>query len=72
MFAPDGRVMGALASYDKIILWVRDVSVPDGQGEPTLVCIYTRTGLIAACAVDSSFFSAGTSPYTYTANGRRS
>jgi prepilin-type N-terminal cleavage/methylation domain-containing protein len=72
MFAPDGRVVGQMASFDKIILWVRDVTVTDGQNDPALVCIYPRTGLIAACPVDTSFFSSGTSPYTFTATGRRS
>jgi prepilin-type N-terminal cleavage/methylation domain-containing protein len=70
MFAPDGRVIGNLASYDKIILWVRDVTFADGQGDPTLICIYPRTGLIAAHPVDVPNISS--SPYTFTNTGRRS
>jgi prepilin-type N-terminal cleavage/methylation domain-containing protein len=74
MFAPDGRLIGPLAAYDKIILWVRDTTVPDGQNDPALVCIYPRTGLVAACLVDEAYFISGgaATPYTFTANGRRS
>ena len=76
MFSPDGRVIGPLAAYDKIILWVRDVTVPGAPGDyppqndPALVCIYPRTGLIEAWPVDT--YLANTSPYTFTTTGRRS
>jgi prepilin-type N-terminal cleavage/methylation domain-containing protein len=80
IFAPDGRVIpgpapansgGAnLASFDKIVLWVRDITLPDGQGDPTLVVIYPRTGLIAAQPVDVDYLA--TSPYTFTTSGQRS
>jgi prepilin-type N-terminal cleavage/methylation domain-containing protein len=70
MFAPDGRVIGQLASLDKIILWVRDVTLTDGQGDPALVCLYPRTGQVADCPVDLTNLT--TTPYTFTSNGRRS
>jgi prepilin-type N-terminal cleavage/methylation domain-containing protein len=76
MFAPDGRVIGPMAAYDKIILWVRDVTVlgapgdPAAQGDPSLVCIYPRTGLVQGHRVDVSFVNSN--PYTFTTTGRRS
>jgi hypothetical protein len=77
MFSPDGRVLGPLAGYDKIILWVRDVTVvgaavdpAPAQNDPALVCIYPRTGLVAAHPVDSYLMNL--SPYTFTTTGRRS
>ena len=77
MFSPDGRVIGPLAAYDKIILWVRDMTVPGAPGDPAppqndpaLVCIYPRTGLMQACRVDT--YLVNTSPYTFTTTGRRS
>jgi type II secretory pathway pseudopilin PulG len=79
MFAPDGRMIPTigsapnLASYDRVILWVRDVTVPDGQGDPALVVVYPRTGLIAAHPVDiDPVTGALTSPYTFTTSGQRS
>ena len=42
----------------------------DGLNDPTLVCIYPRTGLIAAHPVDIA--NLGTNPYTFTVSGRRS
>ena len=74
IFAPDGRVMPTvvnnLAAYDKIILWVRDSNVADGLGDPTLIVVYPRTGLIAAHPVDVAYINS--SPYTFTSLGRRS
>jgi prepilin-type N-terminal cleavage/methylation domain-containing protein len=70
LFAPDGRVIGSLAVYDQIILWVRDVTLADGLGDPALVVIYPRTGLIAVHPVDTTNLT--TSPYTFTTTGRRS
>jgi prepilin-type N-terminal cleavage/methylation domain-containing protein len=76
MFAPDGRVIGPLAGYDKIILWVRDSTVDLDQNDPTLVVIYPRTGLIAAQPVDLSNYNSVTklnpTPYTFTKTGVRS
>jgi hypothetical protein len=76
LFTPDGRVTGPLAGYDKIILWVRDKTVPGDQHDPTLVVVYPRTALIAAHPVDLSNFNAvsglNSSPYTFTKTGVRS
>jgi prepilin-type N-terminal cleavage/methylation domain-containing protein len=73
LFSPDGKVMSTptnnLAVYDKIILWVRDLTVPDGANDPTLVVIYPRTGLIASYDVDSSNTNLQTAPYTFTTTG---
>jgi len=75
MFAPDGRVIPTaggynLAAKDKIILWVRDATVPDGENDPTLIVIYPRTGLVAAQPVDVTYIT--TSPYTFTTTGQSS
>jgi prepilin-type N-terminal cleavage/methylation domain-containing protein len=76
MFSPDGRVMGPLAGYDKIIFWVRDQTVPGDQNDPTLVVVYPRTGLIAAHPVDLTNYNSvtgkNTTPYTFTKSGLRS
>jgi prepilin-type N-terminal cleavage/methylation domain-containing protein len=76
MFTPDGRVTGTLAGMDKIILWVRDKTVAGDQGDPTLVVVYPRTGLIAAQPVDLSNYNSVTltnsTPYTFTKTGVRS
>jgi type II secretory pathway pseudopilin PulG len=75
MFAPDGRVLGPLAGRDKLIFWVRDKTLPGAKGDPvadgdpTLVVIYPRTGLIAAFAVDTTNLT--TNPYTFTITGKR-
>jgi prepilin-type N-terminal cleavage/methylation domain-containing protein len=69
LFAPSGAVIGPAAAYDKIILWVRDISLTGiTEGEPTLICIYTRSGAIAAHPVDIQ----GGNYYTFTEDGRSS
>lgn len=79
LFSPSGNVIGDQAGSDKIILWVCDTSLVGNAdplantpwgGEPTLITIYTRSGLVAPVQVDPS---AGTTPgtgapYTFTPN----
>jgi prepilin-type N-terminal cleavage/methylation domain-containing protein len=78
MFAPDGRVIGTFANQEILIFWVRDVTLDGNQGDPTLVVIYPRTGLIAAHPVDLSNYNGATNPptypnpYTFTKTGIRS
>jgi hypothetical protein len=75
IFSPDGRVMSTpssnLAVFDKIIFWVRDITVVDGQNDPTLVVIYPKTGLVASYAVDSSGNNLATNPYTFVTTGKK-
>jgi prepilin-type N-terminal cleavage/methylation domain-containing protein len=72
LFSPSGAVVGPGAAYDKIILWVRDMTQAQAtDNEPRLVCIYTRTGTIATHAVDPGGSSGG-SYYTFTTDGRPS
>jgi prepilin-type N-terminal cleavage/methylation domain-containing protein len=53
VFAPSGEVIGKGTLGDKIILYVRDATRDQvTQGEPTLVTIFVRTGLIATHPVD--------------------
>jgi hypothetical protein len=69
MFSPSGAIVGSGAANDKIILWVRDVTQPNvTDNSPILVCVYTRSGLIAAHPVDVS----GPSPYSFTVDGKSS
>jgi prepilin-type N-terminal cleavage/methylation domain-containing protein len=52
LFSPAGAVLGPVGT-DKIILWIRDYTLPTPfEGEPTLIAVYTRSGLIAAYPVD--------------------
>ena len=70
LFSPSGAVVGAGTANDKIVLWVRDVTQPTPvENHPVLVCIYTRSGLIASHDVD---VSAGGNPYSFTADGKPS
>jgi prepilin-type N-terminal cleavage/methylation domain-containing protein len=56
LFDRHGMVIGPMTSYDKVMLWVRDVAQPApnpnnqaaNDGDHTLVCIYCRTGGIAS------------------------
>jgi prepilin-type N-terminal cleavage/methylation domain-containing protein len=66
LFAPSGEVIGPAARFDKIILWVRDTSLGVTEGGPTLICIYTRSGAIAAHPVDVQ----GADYYSFTQDGR--
>jgi prepilin-type N-terminal cleavage/methylation domain-containing protein len=56
LFSPFGEVLGNTGS-DRLILWVRDVTLSDGQnpelnGSPTLIVIAPRSGSIAAYPVN--------------------
>jgi prepilin-type N-terminal cleavage/methylation domain-containing protein len=54
LFSPRGGVVGrGTDSDDKVVLWVRDASrdAPT-EGEPALIAVQVRTGLIAAYPVD--------------------
>jgi hypothetical protein len=63
LVAPSGTIIGDQASLDKIILWVRDVSLPTPfDGEPTLITVYNGTGLVAAVPVDPA------NPYNFPNN----
>jgi prepilin-type N-terminal cleavage/methylation domain-containing protein len=53
LFAPSGRVLGALGAQDRIVLWVRDITQDlPYQNNPVLVSIHTRTGFIAVQPVN--------------------
>jgi type II secretory pathway pseudopilin PulG len=55
VFAPGGGLFNTRWGSDKVILFVRDVRLADPtRGYPTLIVVYTRTGLIAAHQVDTS------------------
>jgi hypothetical protein len=57
LFSPSGTVIGQLAAYDTIALWVSDTTdtTPNHtDGDHTLIAIYIRTGLIAGYRVDTT------------------
>jgi hypothetical protein len=71
LFAPSGRVLGALGAQDRVVLWVRDVTRDTAyQNNPVLVSVHTRTGFIAVHPVDTS--NSPTSDFNFTLDGRLS
>ncbi len=60
MFSPSGTVSNR--SEEKLYFWVREMASADPlKGEPTLIVVYTRTGLVASYAVDV----ANSNPYVF-------
>jgi type II secretory pathway pseudopilin PulG len=70
VFSPQGPVIGRGLTNGRIILWVRDVSQDGLMGDQTLITVYSRTGLIAACPANPA--NGYATPYTYTQDGRSS
>ncbi|MCS6850725.1 MAG: prepilin-type N-terminal cleavage/methylation domain-containing protein [Gemmataceae bacterium] len=70
LFSPSGSVSlwGAANNGGKIVLWIRDVNREPTEGEPTLIVIDVRTGLIAAHPVAKS----GGDPYRFALEPRSS
>ena len=76
LFAPSGNVIGDQAGTDKIILWVCDTSLANTpwDGEPTLITVYTRSGLVAPVPVDpdginyNGTTNTTSTPYSFTPN----
>ncbi len=76
LFAPSGNVIGDQAGTDKIILWVCDTSLANApwDGDPTLITVYTRSGLVAPVPVDpdginyNGTTNTTSTPYTFTPN----
>ncbi|VTR98768.1 prepilin-type N-terminal cleavage/methylation domain-containing protein [Tuwongella immobilis] len=62
VFSPSGQLVGQ--SLGRTIIWVQD---EEDSGPPTLICIYGRTGQIAAHPVSSSG-----DPYEFTRDGKSS
>jgi prepilin-type N-terminal cleavage/methylation domain-containing protein len=71
LFASSGRVLGALGSQDRVVLWVRDVTRDTPyDNNPVLVSIHARTGFIAVHPVDVS--NSPASDFNFTLDGRLS
>jgi prepilin-type N-terminal cleavage/methylation domain-containing protein len=76
VFGPSGTVIADQAGTDKIILWVCDVSLANApwDGDPTLITVYTRTGLVAPVPVDpdginyNGTTNTTSTPYSFTPN----
>ena len=57
LFTPSGNVIGAQAGQSQVILWVYDTTLSQktaNGGEPTLIVINVRSGMIAAVPVNPS------------------
>lgn len=53
LFAPSGNVIGSQAHLDFLVLWVRNLTYtsganPEFDGEPSLISVHVRSGLVAA------------------------
>ncbi|MBM4068863.1 MAG: prepilin-type N-terminal cleavage/methylation domain-containing protein [Planctomycetes bacterium] len=53
LFAPSGSVIGSQAHLDFLVLWVRNLTYtsganPEFEGEPSLISVHVRSGLVAA------------------------
>jgi prepilin-type N-terminal cleavage/methylation domain-containing protein len=68
LFGPKGTIIGPMAAFDKIILWVRETSGTAMDNDPNLVVINTRSGSIATYRVDTT----GTDVYSETRTGQTS
>jgi prepilin-type N-terminal cleavage/methylation domain-containing protein len=76
LFSPSGNVIGDQAGTDKVILWVCDTSLANTpwDGEPTLITVYTRSGLVAPVPVDPDGINYNgttnktSTPYSFTPN----
>ena len=54
MFSPSGALLGG-ASADKMIFFIRDMGWTNHlQGDPNLIVVYTRSGLIASYPVNKT------------------
>jgi len=74
IFSPAGGVISQGITQDRIIFWVRDVSLDNPQdGEPVLICIDVRTGFISAHPVNQDgILSNQTSLFSFTRDGKAS
>jgi prepilin-type N-terminal cleavage/methylation domain-containing protein len=69
MFSPNGGVIDQGTRQGRIILWVRDSSRDSAlEGEPVLISIQVRTGMIASNPVDTG----SPDPYSFTRDPRAS
>jgi prepilin-type N-terminal cleavage/methylation domain-containing protein len=76
LFAPSGRLLSPATASDFVALWIRDVSLNPGapppgcyyEGEPTLIGVYVRSGLVANQKLETN----GVDPYAYLRDGRAS
>jgi len=77
LFSPGGAVLsmrGGIFNQDPtcpgVTLWVRDTTVPDMEGMPALVTIYTTTGFIATHRVNTNTGAGDTDPYSFPKKAR--
>jgi len=86
LFAPSGELIGGLASYGKVVLWLRDASLGEPNvggvvvrgamppGDNRLLVIHGRTGNVTAHAVNADANASGIliDPYKYVRDGKSS
>jgi hypothetical protein len=59
MFGPSGEVVTQGVATQTLNFWVRDITGGAFDGEPSLICVFTRSGFVGAYPVDP------TTPYRY-------
>ncbi len=71
LFSPSGAVITPGVTTDSINLWVHDTSDPTATppfiGEPTIVAVFVRSGLVAA---HPAVFPPAADPYQFVKDGR--
>lgn len=84
LFSATGGITNWQLGTDKIILWVRDTALNTAwDGDPHLITVFTRTGLIASYPIDPTPIPTGLlkpnqdpttplDPYTLTRSGESS
>ncbi len=76
LFDRNGTVVGQAAAYDKIVLWVRDMTLAApsagsaGEGDQSLITIYCRTNGLAGTLANFDSNIAGGDWYYFTRDGR--
>jgi prepilin-type N-terminal cleavage/methylation domain-containing protein len=76
LFDRNGTVVGQAAAFDKIVLWVRDVTLAGpaanspGEGDQSLITIYCRTNGLAGTAANFDANIGGGDWYYFTRDGR--
>jgi hypothetical protein len=76
LFDSNGNVVGQAAAFDKIVLWVRDVTLAaptagsPGEGDQSLITIYCRTNGLAGTLANFDSSIGGGDWYYFTRDGR--
>jgi prepilin-type N-terminal cleavage/methylation domain-containing protein len=72
LFSRTGTVVGQAAQYDKVIFWVRDITLGAGEGDQSLITIYSRTNGLASHPANFDANVGAGDAYYFTRDGRSS